>query len=92
MQEVACGILRLSEAEFEASTYYGLTVAYVGYCKSRGIGVWAKRSGDVGAPWSEGQVRRARAGLAEMKARFPDGPAPADAVARARARRAAKRG
>lgn len=40
--ELALGVLRWSEEQFWASTHFGLTCAYVGYCRREGLGRWER--------------------------------------------------
>lgn len=70
--EVALGPLRWSPQTFWASTFYELSNAWIGHCKSEGIGRWRVHKDG----WSDVAIEEHQAEVAEMMERFPTAKKP----------------
>lgn len=61
-----------SEDQLLASTPYGLSCAYIGHCKAKGVGRWEVKSDG----WSDAEIDEFREAEAQMRAEFVSKPPP----------------
>lgn len=79
--EFALGVKGYSEEEFWRSTPYGLSCAYIGHCKAKGLGRWERKADG----WTDVEIEDHRAEVERLQQEF------AAEQAKAAAERAARR-
>lgn len=70
--EFGLGVLHWDPDRFWRATFFELSCAYIGHCRSNGVGKWARRPDG----WTRAEIDEHREQIDALRDKYPDGPTP----------------